>query len=161
VGQSGFLWTPIGQWLDPRSAIRGGDILITITGYIGRSCVFPVDMPESNINQHIARVRIVDRRVMPSWVSWALQDPRQRNLLERDLTGLAYPQISLSQVQAVPLPVPSDDEQEKITAALDAAEAKLQSERDAFEKLRTLKHGLMDDLLTGRVRVSVPEDAAA
>jgi hypothetical protein len=28
-------------------------------------------------------------------------------------------------------------------------------------KLRTLKHGLMDDLLTGRVRVSVPEEAAA
>jgi type I restriction enzyme S subunit len=138
-----------------------GYILITITGYIGRSCVFPVDMPESNINQRIARVRIVDSRIAPNWVSWALQDPRRRNLLERDLTGLAYPQISLAQVQAVPLLVPSDDGQQTITATLDAGESKLQGERDALAKLRTVKNGLMDDLLTGRVHARVPEDAAA
>ena len=35
-----------------------------------------------------------------------------------------------------------------------------ETEELELDKLRTLKHGLMDDLLTGRVRVPVAEDAA-
>lgn len=143
-----------------RSVIHGGDILMTITGYIGRSCLYPVDMPEANINQHIARIRVVrDDLTHPRWVMWALQDPRQTRLLERDLTGLAYPQISLAQVQAIPVPVPPQREQEKIFSLMDAEEYRLSSERRLLAKLRLLKRGLMDDLLTGRVRVQVPDEA--
>ena len=46
-------------------------------------------------------------------------------------------------------------------AQLGGLESRLRLEHSSVEKLRTLKHGLMDDLLTGRVRVSVTEEAAA
>ena len=39
-------------------------------------------------------------------------------------------------------------------------DTRTESARTGLGKLRTLKHGLMDDLLTGRVRVTVPEEAS-
>src|SRR5207249_2412015 len=41
-----------------RSIVRAGDILMTITGYIGRVCQLPDEYAEANINQHIARIRV-------------------------------------------------------------------------------------------------------
>lgn len=139
----------------PRSVIRSGDLLMTITGYVGRSCRYPLGMPEANINQHIARIRIVDTDlVLPEFVMWALEDPRQVRLLTRDLTGLAYPQISLAQVQAIRIPVPPKSEQERLANSLDKLQQRLLGEESLVDKLRLLKKALMDDLLTGRVRVT-------
>lgn len=137
-----------------RSAIVGGDILMTITGYIGRSCRYPEEMPEANINQHIARIRILpSSNVLPDFVAMELSSIRQTHLLERDLTGLAYPQISLAQVQGINLPVPSRSEQEYIATSYMSVVRRLSGEEDKRDKLQTLKHGLLHDLLTGRVRV--------
>ena len=36
-----------------RSKIKSGDILMTITGNIGRIATLPHEIPEANINQHI------------------------------------------------------------------------------------------------------------
>lgn len=41
------------------SQLRGGDILINITGAsIGRTCIVPLELGAANINQHIAFLRI-------------------------------------------------------------------------------------------------------
>ena len=42
---------------------------------------------------------------------------------------------------------------DQIATALDAQDARSRAEEAAVDKLRQVKHGLMDDLLTGRVRV--------
>jgi type I restriction enzyme S subunit len=55
-----------------RSAVQGGDLLMTITGNLGRVCRYPEDLPEANINQHIARIRVVSSdRVLPEFTLWA------------------------------------------------------------------------------------------
>ncbi|MBI0445354.1 restriction endonuclease subunit S [Deinococcus sp. DB0503] len=140
-----------------RSVVMPGDILMTITGYIGRSCVYPTGLGDANINQHIARVRVVHPDALPKFVSWQLQDIRQKNRLERDLTGLAYPQISLEQVRDIPVFLPRLDEQKRISSALDAAKKQVTQEEERLAKLQALKRGLMEDLLTGRVRVAVAD----
>lgn len=57
------------------------------------------------------------------------------------------------------VPIPSSDEQLNFVAETKALIHRTAAEQSELEKLRTLKHGLMDDLLTGRVRVPVPEEA--
>lgn len=138
-----------------RSAIKGGDILMTITGYIGRTCRYPTEMPEANINQHIARIRIASEQILyPDYAVWALKDPRQTKRLELEVTGLAYPQIGLLQVQNILLVLPPLEEQKSISKTLDAHEDRIQQEKKSLEKLRRLKSGLMQDLLTGDRRVT-------
>lgn len=141
--------SPAAHRMMARSAVRGGDILMTITGYIGRSCLYPLNAPEANINQHIARIRVADLgRVEPRFVTWAMQDRRQRARLERDLTGLAYPQISLAQVQAIPLPLPPLPEQRQIAAILDTIDDAIRKTEQIIAKLKQVKQGLLHDLLT-------------
>jgi hypothetical protein len=41
------------------------------------------------------------------------------------------------------------------------ASERIESERAALEKVQAYKHGLMDDLLTGRVRVPLDTKATA
>lgn len=56
--------------------------------------------------------------------------------------------------------MPDQSEQTRILAALAADDAHLHAELKAVSALRDLKSGLMDDLLTGRVRVAPLLDAA-
>jgi type I restriction enzyme S subunit len=57
--------------------------------------------------------------------------------------------------------VPSRDEQERIVAAYGVPQLRIAREVDALCKLRFLREGLMNDLLTGRVRVKVDSKDAA
>ena len=57
--------------------------------------------------------------------------------------------------------IPSKTEQNQILALLAAGDAQLNSELEKLAVLRELKAGLMDDLLTGRVRVTSLLEAAA
>ena len=57
--------------------------------------------------------------------------------------------------------LPTLVEQGEIGDALSSLDRRTAAEELYVSKLRTLKQGLTDDLLTGRVRVSLPEGAAA
>jgi type I restriction enzyme S subunit len=60
----------------------------------------------------------------------------------------------------IPLAVPRAlVEQEAIAARLQAVDDSLRETRVHLEKCREQRHGLMDDLLTGRVRVPSIEDS--
>jgi len=52
------------------------------------------------------------------------------------------------------LPKPTLAEQSRMSAILPAHDARTRAEEAALAKLRQVKAGLMDDLLTGRVRVA-------
>ena len=59
-------------------------------------------------------------------------------------------------------PIPNDKEQYRIAAALNAHDARITTEASHLAKLKQIKKGLMDDLLSGRVRVTrLVEDGAA
>jgi type I restriction enzyme S subunit len=59
------------------------------------------------------------------------------------------------------IPVPSLAEQSAASERVFESRNRIISEQDCLQKLRDLKHGLMDDLLTGRVRVAVAESEKA
>ena len=51
------------------------------------------------------------------------------------------------------IPIPPTHEQGLIANVIDGADSKIEASRNELKKLKTLKSGLQDDLLTGRVRV--------
>jgi type I restriction enzyme S subunit len=56
--------------------------------------------------------------------------------------------------------LPPRNEQEQIVSILNAHDARIHAEEAYRDKLKLLKKGLMDDLLTGRVRVNALEEVA-
>jgi len=65
--------------------------------------------------------------------------------------------LDLAELRGFPIAVPLPDEQRRIGEALAAHDQRLASEQDLAARLRHLKLGLAEDLLTGRVR-AVAED---
>lgn len=136
-----------------RSEVKEGDILVTITGYVGRSVVFK-NAGEANINQHIARVRIISPNVSNQFIYYVLAQPSYRVRFNSITTGQAYPQISLKQIRETKIPLPpTKAEQEAIAEALSDANALIESLAQLLAKKRHLKQGAMQQLLTGKKRL--------
>jgi|GEM_PF-1949657 len=101
-----------------RSEICNGDILVTITGNVGRVIQLS-NVPCANMNQHIAKVRISSTQVDREYVYYFLSQPSVRKHFNTITTGLAYPQISLKQVrEALVLFPPTLSEQSHIATVL-------------------------------------------
>jgi type I restriction enzyme S subunit len=137
-----------------RSRIADGDILMTITGYVGRVARL-INVGEANINQHIARVRIKDGRFESGFVYHYLSQHSMREYYESIVTGQAYPQISLAQVRNTKIPAIPFDEQRAIAAALDDADGEMDLLRQRLAKAEHVKKGMMQVLLTGRTCLTV------
>ncbi|WP_447027872.1 restriction endonuclease subunit S [Vibrio parahaemolyticus] len=135
-----------------RSKIKSGDILMTITGNIGRIATLPDEIPEANINQHIAKISVIDG-VSSSYVAQALQQERYNRYYERILTGQAYPQISLKQVRETPILLPPHPEQQKITEVLSTVDKKIDLIDQKIAETEKLKTGLMQKLFSEGVGV--------
>ncbi|MFI9831639.1 restriction endonuclease subunit S [Streptomyces sp. NPDC051913] len=141
-----------------RSRVADGDILMTITGYVGR-VVRLANTGEANINQHIARVRIKDGRFDSGYVYHYLSQHSMREYYESIVTGQAYPQISLAQVRNTGVPPLPREEQQAIAAALDDADGELTVLRRRLTKAQQVRQGMMQQLLTGRTRLPAEETA--
>lgn len=132
-----------------RSEIKPGDLLMTITGNIGRVAVAPSEFETANINQHIARIRILDdASASASFVYHCLKHDGYATHYRAILTGQAYPQISLQQVRETPVALPPLPEQQKIAAILTAVDDKLDVIARQIEATQTLKLGLMQTLFS-------------
>ncbi|MBV9792123.1 MAG: restriction endonuclease subunit S [Chloroflexi bacterium] len=136
-----------------RSELRSGDILITITGNVGRVVYLNNEFSFANMNQHIARVRIIDESVSTKFVYYFLTQNSVRKAFNAITTGQAYPQISLKQVREAVIPLPPLAEQRAIAAVLSDMDAELAALEQRLYKTRQLKQSMMQQLLTGRVRL--------
>ena len=137
-----------------RGEVKSGDLLMTITGNVGRTVLLPEDFGVANINQHIARVRITDPEVSSSYVSHHLSQPEVREHYETITTGQAYPQISLRQVRETAIPLPPLPEQRAIAAALTEVDDLVAALDALIAKKRAVKTAAMQRLLTGRQRLA-------
>lgn len=138
-----------------RSIVKAGDILISITGNVGRVAIVPQEIEEANINQHIARIRVNRENVNAQFIFQWLNQSKIIKYYELIKTGLAYPQISLAQVRDTLIPIPSSNEQQKIASILSTVDEQIEAYEQEKAKYEELKKGLMQQLLIGKIRVKI------
>ncbi len=135
-----------------RSRLRAGDLLFTIRGTVGRTAIVPGELDGANITQDTARLAV--KRTDVRFVRACLSMQAAKSFITTNTLGVAVQGINLRDVRRVPLPLTKPDEAKEIASRLDAATQRVNRETHAVGKLRLAKTGLMDDLLTGRVRVT-------
>ncbi len=137
-----------------RGEVRSGDLLVTITGNVGRVVRLDNDFGVANINQHIARVRVNDEGVDGEYVFHFLSQPQVRRHYGSIITGQAYPQISLKQVRDTLIALPPLPEQRAIASVLSVADSFERSLDQLLAKKRDLKTATTQLLVTGKQRLS-------
>ena len=135
-----------------RSRVREGDLLFTIRGSVGRMAVVPLELNGANITQDTARIAVMNGNT--TFVRHCLEMPNQRGFIELHTIGQAVKGINLAEVRKIVVQYPPPDEQHEIARRLDAHDRDTRLLLDQLAKLRRLKTGLMQDLLTGRVSVT-------
>lgn len=73
--------------------------------------------------------------------------------IDEVIAGSNYPAISNSDVRKLKISLPSIDEQKAIAAVLRDMDAEIQTLEARLAKARAVKEGMMQNLLTGRVRL--------
>ncbi len=79
--------------------------------------------------------------------------PAVRTALVRAATGVSVYGVSKSSVRAIVTPVPGVEEQSAITEILSEMGAEIAALEARRDKTRQLKQGMMQALLTGRIRL--------
>lgn len=89
------------------------------------------------------------------WLAAVYQSSLCQRQIYARAVGSTMVNLNTSLLASLIIPKPPYREQLSIVEAIDTYDARLRAEEAALDKLRQVKRGLMDDLLTGRVRVGV------
>ena len=146
-----------------RSEVIPFDVLLNITGAsIGRVCFVPDGLGPANINQHVCSIRIRGQGEPDArFLAAVLGSHIGQRQIYRLNAGSNREGLNYEQLRAFVIPWPMRLERQTAAKILHEYDNRLAKEQATLAKFRNVRDGLMDDLLTGRVRVKVPEEAAA
>lgn len=137
-----------------RTSLKAGDLLISITADLGIIGVVPANFEEAYINQHIALVRLRQGSVDSRFLGWFLNGRGGQSQFETLNESGAKAGLNLPTVKRLSIPMPHPAEQKTIANILDAATQQLNRYREQLSKLTYFKNALMQELLTGKRRVT-------
>ena len=141
-----------------RFALKIGDVLMNEGGdfdKLGRGAVWEGQIEPCLHQNHVFRVRCDDSKLLPAFLAAYSSSVRGKSYFvqaSKQTTNLAS--INSTQLKAFGITCPPVAEQLLIAQRLSTLDKKMAVEQEVLEKLRQQKSGLMDDLLTGRVRVT-------
>lgn len=136
-----------------KSRLVDGDILINIVGAsIGRVCRYQDAGFPANVNQAVCVFRC-GTNVCTSFVLAYLQTSVGKSRLLLSQVESARPNVSLTDVRGLPIPLPSLPEQEAIAEVLECWDKAIRGYERKIEKKRNIKKGLMQRLLSGKQRL--------
>ncbi|OUC15044.1 MAG: hypothetical protein B0A82_08970 [Alkalinema sp. CACIAM 70d] len=105
-----------------RSRIYPKDVLVSIAGTVGRTTVVPPEAPMMNCNQAVAIIRPQDE-VNPYYLSyWFNTEAAIQQIQGLQVTG-TISNLSLTSLKNLQIPLPSLEEQQRIIALLNRANA--------------------------------------
>jgi type I restriction enzyme S subunit len=140
-----------------RFSLRVGDVLITKDSEtpddIGVPSVVSEPVPGVVCGYHLAIIRPDLARVVPDFLAFEFMTRRVRQQLWSRANGATRYGLTLDGVGGLRISLPPLAEQRRIAAVLNSAEAELVQLRRRAGTLQRQKQGLMQVLLTGKIRV--------
>jgi len=141
--------------------ISEGDFVFGKIGTIG----LPRRIPAAEEYALSANVILLKPRETPSFVYWWMESPIAERMVQLELHITSQPAFGIQKIRSFKIPKPEKGERERIGEILDDLGNRKDADERALSKLRFLKTSLMQDLLTGKVRVtplvSKPQEASA
>jgi type I restriction enzyme, S subunit len=141
-----------------RNQVVGGDVLVAALGDerypVGRACCYPVNLPPAVNKADCFRLRPRAEFAIGPFVMRSLNGATARRQVRGFEQGVTMQRVNLGNLKRVLLSMPPVAEQQLICERLAVLDGTIAANLAEVSKLRVQKSGLMDDLLTGRVRVT-------
>lgn len=142
-----------------RSKVLEGDVLLNITGAsIGRCTYLPKGFGEANVNQHVCILRPNKSQICTEYLSYFISSYHGQKQISNEQSGQTREGLNYQQIRKLIIPLPTIGEQCNIVNILRTFDNKYRVEENKLTQLQTLRIGLMQVLLTGKVRVKVDKE---
>jgi len=141
-----------------KNQVVSGDLLVAALGdeksKPGRACLYPTHLPPAINKADCFRVRAQPSKATNSFLMHSLNFERSSKQATAKQQGVTLQRVNLSNLRTVVISLPTIAEQKLISDKLNAIAGEISALEYERQKLESTKSGLMDDLLTGRVRVT-------
>jgi type I restriction enzyme S subunit len=138
-----------------RRVVHENDVIMsTVRPYLKAFAIIPKEYDNQICSTGFAVLSCKDS-IIPYFLLSVLLSDGVIKQCNKMMVGGQYPALNQSQVSRIKIPLPPLDEQKTITSIFWATDKKLEIERSEKAKLERVKQGLMDLLLTGKIRVKV------
>lgn len=139
-----------------RSRVLPGDIVIAKIGMnYGASATVPENYPEAVLSGNTMKITPNDNRVVTRFLQYLLHYLRMSKAFDQIVSTTAQPAITLKGVKNLKIPLPVIKEQKKIAEILTSVDEEIEKEIAQKERIENVKKGLMQVLLTGKIRVKI------
>lgn len=147
-----------------RTVLRGGEILVAVRGTLGGVVVAPKSCAGWNVSREVAVVALRDPTLAPV-VALFLASPKVQAWLNTRARGIAYTGINIATLKETPIPVPRDDQRDRIVEAAERAltiGAATDAQISATEtRITRLRQSLLRLAFDGRLVPHDPRDEPA
>ncbi len=140
-----------------RTKVQAGDVLFSITAYLGSVAVVPENLESAYVSQHVALARLKQNLLIPEWVGFVALSKVGKTWFETQSYGGTKIQLSLDDVKDLPITVPPIAEQQAIVFRLNTElekHAALTAEaQKAITLLQERRSALISAAVTGQIDV--------
>jgi|SRR5690242_16639096 len=140
-----------------RYQLRNGDIIFGKIGTIGE----PKRLKAWQDVTISANVILIQPHNTPDFIFWVLNSEYILTQVKNTIHSTTQPAFGMEKIRALTILIPPKTEREDIERILNKMENNLISTRIKLQKLQSLKTGLMQDLLSGKVMVKMKEEVTA
>jgi len=141
------------EYIKHKKQLTTSTILMSINGTIGNLAF--CNMENIVLGKSAAYINLNTSKINKVFFYYFLQTHQIKLFYLKELTGTTIANLSLKSIRKTPTVLPSNEEQQKIAAILSEADAKIEKEQTQKKQLEQLKKGLMQQLLTGKKRVTI------
>lgn len=136
-----------------RTALVKNDVVIALVGYPGAAARIPDDLVGANISRAVGLLRL-NNRVLADYLVCLFNSPAGRRMVLAPSAGSAQQVVNLAALNKLEVLIPALPEQTAIAAILSDIDAEIVALEAELVKARQLKRGMMQQLLTGRIRLT-------
>jgi type I restriction enzyme S subunit len=130
-----------------------GDILLSCVGSIGRCCIFPKGL-KAAFQRSVAFIRC-SAKYNNEFMKYLVQSSNIQSQLHQSANASAQGGVYLGAIQKIRVNAPTDyDEQVKIATILSDMDAEIDVLKAKLNKAKLIKQGMMEQLLTGKIRLA-------
>lgn len=134
--------------------VNKDDVLLSCVGTIGSVLIIPENFEEGIINPRLIKFSLDSKKANINFFAEYLTDNSINSQLINLATGGTMPVLNKQIVLSLKFIYPKIEEQNRIVEKWEAVNSMINSEMMKLSKLQSLKTGLMQDLLSGKVRVT-------
>ena len=138
--------------------LQENDILVTRVYATVYGVGLPVlvgEIPEPAVYEsNMLRLRVDTNQILPKYTFYWLMSAPIRTFIVASVNASNQTSINQQVMNSIPITFPKKTEQETIVDILAKSEKSIEDSTSSFRKLQSLKTALMQDLLTGKKRVT-------